>query len=208
MKKNLKQLNNADLKHILRIRSAIIKLASIAPECLKIFCISFKDNDMEQLISLKQRAEYDEELKEFFNRCETAYLYNIVESEFKYDDIIYYLFEPDKTYIQNAKTISEYLGLYSMEFMYIALNYIDDNFPVVISNPLSEEEKNFINFLLYKGSENDYIKNCNISKENLKVLIQNLCENYKCKNINNLLNKVLIKDNFKKDNDEFLSIVK
>ena len=202
------KINSVDLKHIFKIRNAVIKLICTAPESLKYFCITYKDNDINMLQTFKQKIAEDEELEEFLNRCEAAYLYNFVESEFKYDEIIYYLFEPDEIYINNAKIISEYLGLYSMEFVYIVLNYIDDNFPIVISRPLSQQEKDFINFLLYEGSENEYMKSHNISEDDLNTLIRNICDIYKSENIKNVLNSVLIEEYLKKDNEAFLSIIK
>ncbi len=207
MEKSMK-INSVDLKHIFKIRNAVIKLICTAPESLKYFCITYKDNDINMLQTFKQKIAEDEELEEFLNRCEAAYLYNFVESEFKYDEIIYYLFEPDEIYINNAKIISEYLGLYSMEFVYIVLNYIDDNFPIVISRPLSQQEKDFINFLLYEGSENEYMKSHNISEDDLNTLIRNICDIYKSENIKNVLNSVLIEEYLKKDNEAFLSIIK
>ncbi len=123
-------------------------------------------------------------------------------------EYIYSLLSPDEVYLINAKTIADYTKLHILEFLYIAVNFIDDAFPVIISHSLNREEKNLIKFLLYKGNEIDYLKQNYISEEKLNILIKSICKTFNCNNINTALNLALIKIYLKKKNEYFLNTIK
>ena len=202
----MNKLLNLEEKNLqLKIRRKVIKFASTIPEELRQFCNKFQKKDIKEINEFKQKIDDDNTLKEFLHRSEIIYKFNFIESDSMYNEIIFKLFKPDRIYKNNAKIISENTGLHCMLIIYIVINYINDNFPVRFRKSFSKEEKNLIKYLLFRGNEESYMKKYNISKNELNINIKSICDNLKCKDINQSLNIILIEKYFRKENSEFFN---
>lgn len=197
-----------NLQLMLKFRRDILKISAQAPAFFKNFCIEFKKNDSKMLQDFEQKVKNNEQLKTFLNKNEIICRYKLTENNFIYKDLLYKLFKVDKEYRKNAAKLIEYTGYSFLEFLYIGINYSEDNFPVISNRELKEEEKKLVKFLLYKGNNSDYINKYNVSKEILDYTLGNICDNYKYNDINTTLNLILIEKYKRKENTEFINKLK
>ena len=200
----MKKLLNLEENLQLKIRRDIFKLSASVPENFRFFCITFKQKDKSALKRLSYYIENDVELLYFIMQAEKKYKNCFLQNK----EYIYSILSLDEFYLKNAKTIADYTKLNILEFLYIAVNYIDDAFPVIITHSLNREEKDLIKFLLYKGNKIDYLKQNNISEEKFNFLIKSICQAFNCYDINTALNRCLIEKYLRKDNNLFLNQIK
>lgn len=172
----LKLLNlNEHEKEILfalKLRRYTLYTAYKAPQNLKYYCIAYQNNDFDILNRLNLEIMYDEKIQNYLNHNEKIWLYYHLEMGSKFNKIFYSLFPPDRIYRNNTKRISEYMEYYSLEFIYYAINYIDDNFPVIRNKALSKNEICLINFFLLCGTEEEYMKKYSVSDRVLKNIFK------------------------------------
>ncbi len=206
---NLENVNSnlvkTNLRLALKFRRDVFKTAASAPDYLYNFCIRFQKNDKRLLKEFKLNINNNQELKYFLSVNEVLWLHRILDTRVEYKDIFDFFFGKDRIYEKNAFYIVNSSGYFCLEFLYIVINYIDDNFPIIIKRELKEEEKRLIKFLLFKGDELDYLIKYKISRDILNDLIKNICDVYKCTNINSALNLVLIEKYFRNKNTEFIN---
>ncbi len=86
-------------------------------------------------------------------------------------------------------------------------NYIDDVFPIFISDSLSKKESKFIEFLVYEGNSIDYMISENKSIEWLINLKNRLIKKYAAKDLNELVIIYLIEKNYHADNRAYLNLL-
>lgn len=212
---NLKNEKEKSKKHqkkqrqiVRKFRREIIALAANTPEYLYKFCNKFQHNYKKLLIEFENKKENDKEIKDFLLRNEIIWKHNIVENEINYKDVILYIFGTDKEYERNAKKLVKNTGYFFLESLYFTINYIEDNFPVTRKMELKENEKRLIKFLLYHGTEIEYIEKYKISLKIFNNKVKNICDNYKCENINQVLNLVLIEKHFRNKNNNLIDVLK
>ncbi len=206
---NLENVNSnlveTNLRLALKFRRDLFKAAASAPDYIFDFCIRFQKNDKCLLKEFKLNIENNEEIRKFLSVNEVLWLHRTLDSRVEYKDIFHFFFGKDRKYEKNAFYLVNSSGYFCLEFLYIVINYIDDNFPITIKRELKEEEKRLIKFLLFKGDELDYLIKYKIPKDFLNDLIKNICDIYKCSNINSALNFVLIEKYFRNKNTEVIN---
>jgi len=206
---NLENVNSnsvkTNLRFALKFRRDLFKMAASTPQYIFDFCIRFQKKDKLMLKEFKLNIENNEEIRKFLSINEVIWLDRSLDSRVQYKDIFHFFFGKDRKYEKNASYLVKFSGYFCLEFIYIVINYIDDNFPITIKRELKEEEKKLIKFLLFKGDELDYLIKYKVSKDFLNDLIKNICDIYKCSNINSALNFILIEKYFRNKNTEVIN---
>ncbi len=197
-----------NIKLALKFRREMLKIAANSPDYIQNFCIMFQKNDRKLLKEFELVMKEDRELKKFLDYNENIWLLKFLDLNLEYKDIFDYFFGVDKKYQKNALTLAEYTNYFCLEFLYVVFNYIDDNFPVMIKRELNKNEKKLIKFLIFYGDEISYMQKYRITEETLKKQIKEICSNYNCKDINHVLNLVLIEKYFRQRNTDFLNEIK
>jgi len=209
---NLENVNSNSVKTNLRLalkfRRDLFKMAASAPQYIFDFCIRFQKNDKYLLKEFKLNIENNEEIKNFLSVNEELWIHRILDTRVEYKDIFDFFFSKDRKYEKNAFYLANSSGYFCLEFLYIVINYIDDNFPITIKRELKEEEKRLVKFLLFKGDEFDYLIKYKVSKDFLNDLIINICNIYKCSNINSALNFIFIEKYFRNKNTNVINTLR
>lgn len=156
MEKNMEKLLNLQEKEIqqkiklsLKFRRNMIKLAANTPLFLSNFCKEFQKNDVKLLKEFKREKEINNYIKNFLYINEGIFRYKLIEDELNYKEIFKLFFGRDRKYERNATKLANFTGYFFLEFLYITINYINDNFPVKIKRELTNEEKHLIKFLIF-----------------------------------------------------------
>ncbi len=140
---SLENVNSQSVKTNLRLalkfRRDLLKTAASAPDYIFDFCIRFQKNDKFLLKEFKLNIENNEELKNFLSLNEKLWLQRTLDSRVEYKDIFDFFFGKDRKYEKNAFYLANSSGYFCLEFLYIVINYIDDNFPITIKRELNEE---------------------------------------------------------------------
>jgi len=209
---NLENVNSnsvkTNLKLALKFRRDLFKMAASAPDYIFDFCIRFQKKDKLLLKEFKLNTQNNEEIKNFLSVNEELWIHRILDTRVEYKDIFDFFFSKDRKYEKNAFYLANSSGYFCLEFLYIVINYIDDNFPITIKRELKEEEKRLVKFLLFKGDEFDYLIKYKVSKDFINDLIINICDIYKCSNINSALNFILIEKYFRNKNTNVINTLR
>lgn len=185
------------MKKIIRYKKELFRIAINAPKSLVNFCIYFQNTDDDLLKVFKLQTKVDLELKNFLIKNELTWRNKLFYENFDFNIFFQFLFVPDKIYEENAINISEYTGFFCLKNLYLVINYINDNFPVIKKRELKDDETEIIKFLLFSGKK---------PKIDNKI-IKRICNNYKCNNLNTALNLILIEKYLRKDNLKFIKTV-
>lgn len=195
------------IKLSLKFRRNMIKLAANTPLFLSNFCKEFQKNDIKLLKEFKRKIEINNYIKNFLYINEGIFRYKLIEDKLNYKEIFKFFFGKDRKYEQNATKLANFTNYFFLEFLYMTINYINDNFPVKRKSELTSEEKHLIKFLIFRGDEVDYQLKYGISQNTLSIKINKICKNYECKDINSALNLILIEKYFRKENSNMLKIL-
>ena len=95
-------------------------------------------------------------------------------------------------------------GYHCLKYLYIVMNYINDNFPVMPIGEMNFEEEKLVKFLLYSGDEQ---KLYGFLKDDFDKLVKGICEKYKCDNLNTALNLILIEKYLNGENKTFIKVI-
>lgn len=204
---NLSEKENFGKKiHLtLKCRREMIKLAAFAPDGVRELCLNFKNDNFAENFALK--INYDSDILHFLEKAEELVQSRIFYTGVNYQEFFNSIFDCDEKYLANASELEKTSGYNCMNFLYIVINYIDDNFPVISSRELNFEEKRLVEFLLYSGDEQTFMKQYGVSEGDFDVLVKGICENYKCSDIKTALNFVLIEKYLKEANKTFLKVI-
>lgn len=195
-------------KYVLAFRRKMIKFAATAPIEIQNFCVNFQKFDKNCAKSFKEKILSDESLKHFIYNYQKLWLFYITNENLEYTYIFDCLFSVDDKYKKLAVKLAEATEYFSLEYLYIIINYIDDNFPIIIKREFSQEEKHFIKFLLFYGDEETFAKKYKIKNEKIEDMISSICKNIGRKTIDEALNAILIEKCFRKKNNDFLKVIK
>ncbi len=195
-------------KYVLAFRRKMIKLAAAAPIEIQNFCVNFQKFDKNCAKSFKEKIMSDNKLKAFVYSYQKLWLFYITNENLEYTYIFNYLFRVDDKYKKLAVKLAEATEYFSLEYLYIIINYIDDNFPIIIKREFSQEEKRFIKFLLFYGDEETFAQKYNIKNEKIEDMINAICKNIERKTIDEALNAILIEKYFRECNTEFVNVIK
>ncbi len=199
-----KLLNSQEVRFL---RKYLIKSAALAPQYIYGFCLIFQKIDKIKLNEFTNKIYTDATIKNFIVNQDKFWMNIILNLDFNHKKIFNEIFDKDKIYEHLGRKISEFTKCTSLYYIYYAVNYIEDNFPITRNKELSEEEKKLVKFLLYKGGINDYIEKYKISKEGVEKLIHSICNNYDTKDINHALNLILIEKYIRDRNNRFLNTI-
>lgn len=189
-KENLEKKINLTLK----CRREMIKLAFECPLSIKNFLINFQNYDESIFADFIAKINNDDHLCNFVKNAETLVQSRIFYTGANYREIFYSIFDCGEIYKKIASKLAKNNSYNCLEYLYICLNYIDNNLPIKRKRELSEGELNFVEFLLNEGRIEDYMEENDISGETIANAAKNVCENYNCDNINTALNFILIED--------------
>ncbi len=210
--KEEEKLNQKELeqkyKLVLKFRRQLIKLAAKAPKDVREFCTNPKNFDKNQIKELKEKIANNEDIKKFIIEYQTFWMFKITDEELEYPKIFKYLFPTDKIYQKKGERLAKVLNYFSFEYLYIVINYIEDNFPVKFKREFTQKEKRLIKYLLFYSDEDVYAKKYNINEEEIELTIKNIYENVGKKTIDEALNIVLIEKYFREENTNFLRTIK
>lgn len=176
-------------------RKELIKLALNLPQEFNKFCFDFHALDEN-----KNYKDYQTYIYETFTSK------NIILALMKFEYICDYLelntknlktlfssiFKTEEYTITAAEKIKNLIGIENSDYLFILRNIIDDNFPIIINKELSIQEKTFVKFLIYKGTETDFLKKYNIKSEKIQQLKTSLIQNFHVKTIEEVIQKILI----------------
>ncbi len=210
--KEEEKLNQKELeqryKLVLKFRRQLIKLAAKVPEDVREFCTNPKNFDRNQIKEFKEKISNNEDIKNFIIEYQTIWMFKITDEELQYPKIFKYLFPTDKIYQKQGERLAKVLNYFSFEYLYIVINYIEDNFPVKFKREFTTNEKRLIKYLLFYSDEDVYAKKYKIKEEEIELTIKNICENVGKKTIDEALNIVLIEKYFREENSDFLKTIK
>lgn len=195
-------------KYVLAFRRNMIKLAAATPIEIRDFCVNFQKFDKNCAKSFKEKILSDESLKEFIYNYQKLWLFYITNENLEYTYIFDHLFCVDDKYKKLAVKLAEATEYFSLEYLYIIINYIDDNFPIMIKKEFKQEEKRLIKFLLFYGDEDTFAQKYNIKDEKIGNMINSICKNLGQKTVDEALNAVLIEKYFRECNTAFVNVIK
>ena len=204
------KIANEQNRRFCEYRKILLKIGFKCPEELSIFFFNIyklkQDNFDESIkIAVKQLQNSDnvkEYLKEFTTFINS--LSNDERAEFL------------QTYRQcfaikeNQKISFEMKGIFNNIAAGIACqirNYIDDVFPIFISDSLTKDEYKFIDFLVSEGDGIDYIRRYNKTVDWLERMKRKLIRKYSTKNLTELVVIHLIEKNYHADNRAYLNLL-
>lgn len=189
----------------LKCRREMINLGAFAPESVRELCVKFKNENFADDFVFK--IKNDTEIFQFLEKAEELIQSRIFYTGVNYQEIFNSIFGTDERYLANARELEKASGYYCMKYLYIVINYIDDNFPVISLRELDFSEKKLVEFLLCSGDKEDFIKMHEASWLVVSHLMKGICEIYKCPDINTALNLILIENYLKGSNRMFLKVV-
>lgn len=195
-------------KYVLAFRRKMIKLAAAVPIEIRDFCVNFQKFDKNCTKSFKEKIMSDKNLKDFIYSYQKLWLFYITNENLEYTYIFNYLFSVDDKYKKLALKLAETTEYFSLEYLYIIINYIDDNLPIIIKREFTQEEKCFIKFLLFYGDEDTFAQKYNINDEIIGNMINSICRNIGQRTIDEALNAILIEKYFCEFNSKLVNVIK
>ena len=200
--------NNKKLIYLLKLKRKMFKLAANSPLYISNFLINFQKFDKPSLDIFIEKINQDYQLKNFLYENEKLYTKWQLNIGLQFRNIFNFIFYIDDNYKRIALKISKLTNFLSLEYLYILINYIDDNLPINIVIKLKEEDKRLIKFLLYYGDEINYIQKYHLQFKDIKKHISKLCFIFDSDDIYTVINLILIEKCFRKQNTKILDTLK
>lgn len=200
--------NNKKLIYLLKLKRKMFKLAANSPLYISNFFINFQKFDKYSLDIFIEKINQDYKLKNFLYENEKLYSEWQLNTGLQFRNIFNFIFYIDDNYKRIALKISKFTNFLSLEYLYILINYIDDNLPINIVINLKEEDKRLIKFLLYYGDEINYIQKYHLQFKDIKKHISKLCFIFDSDDIYTVINLILIEKCFRKQNTKILDTLK
>ena len=200
--------NNKKLIYLLKLKRKMFKLAANSPLYISNFLINFQKFDKPSLDIFIEKINQDYQLKNFLYENEKLYTKWQLNIGLQFRNIFNFIFYIDDNYKRIALKISKLTNFLSLEYLYILINYIDDNLPINIVINLKEEDKRLIKFLLYYGDEINYIQKYHLQFKDIKKHISKLCFIFNSDDIYTVINLILIEKCFRKQNTKILDTLK
>lgn len=200
--------NNKKLIYLLKLKRKMFKLAANSPLYISNFLINFQKFDKPSLDIFIEKINQDYQLKNFLYENEKLYTKWQLNIGLQFRNIFNFIFYIDDNYKRIALKISKLTNFLSLEYLYILINYIDDNLPINIVIKLKEEDKRLIKFLLYYGDEINYIQKYHLQFKDIKKHISKLCFIFNSDDIYTVINLILIEKCFRKQNTKILDTLK
>ena len=200
--------NNKKLIYLLKLKRKMFKLTANSPLYISNFLINFQKFDKPSLDIFIEKINQDYQLKNFLYENEKLYTKWQLNIGLQFRNIFNFIFYIDDNYKRIALKISKLTNFLSLEYLYILINYIDDNLPINIVIKLKEEDKRLIKFLLYYGNEINYIQKYHLQFKDIKKHISKLCFIFNSDDIYTVINLILIEKCFRKQNTKILDTLK
>ena len=194
--------------YLLKLKRKMFKLAANSPLYISNFLINFQKFDKPSLDIFIEKINQDYQLKNFLYENEKLYTKWQLNIGLQFRNIFNFIFYIDDNYKRIALKISKLTNFLSLEYLYILINYIDDNLPINIVIKLKEEDKRLIKFLLYYGDEINYIQKYHLQFKDIKKHISKLCFIFNSDDIYTVINLILIEKCFRKQNTKILDTLK
>lgn len=207
---NLFQIAQEQNKRYCQFRKTILQIGFECPEDLSLFYFDIyklkQDKLNENIKATISELLRSDKIKNYLNKYQLFLdsLSNKKRSEF------IHIYRQLFTTKENNSISIEMKEIFNSTIAGIACqvrNYIDDVFPIFISDSLSKKDRKFIDFLVTEGNSIDYIINEKKSIEWLKQLKSRLIKKYTVKDLNELVIIYMIEKNYHADNRAYLNLL-
>ncbi len=197
-------------KRYCRYRKSALQIGFECPEELCYFYFDIyklkQDNQEENIKTIIRDLKCSDKINKYLIKYQT-FINNLFPIERKeFIQVYNQLF----TLRENNKISMEMIQIFNSPVAGIACqirNYIDNVFPIFISDSLTREELKFINFLVDEGNSIDYIIKYNKTIDWLKKTEQKLIRKYSTKDLNELVIIHMIEKNYHADNRAYLNLL-
>ena len=181
------------------VRNQMLEFSKNVPQSFGELCThSACLNDEE----LKDRADIflsavksDKECYRLFSTVR-SFIDLVSSGKYNFKMIFDNIFHVDDDSMEDVNTAEQLLQSNSAKYLMIVRMCIENTFPIRLKRELTAEEKDLVNFLLYKGDEIDYMEQFSVHVKEFEEMLNSIYEAYEVLDTQELLIAASVEESF------------
>ena len=174
------------------LRNTLLDSGKNVSEAFAKFCentVLWDDEDFKDMVQENiENVKSDEESFRIFNSVQS--FINLVNVKHDFEQMFNLVFDlNDFEYIEDAEKVAETFNFLAVKYIFIVRILMGYSYPLNIKRKITQDERDLIRFLLYKGDEIDYMQQYDVSPLVFNDKLNSIITAYDAENLQEMLLK-------------------